>query len=57
MAIAPIGSVSSTHAAGEVTKPVAPAVSAQAAAAVLKPDTVQISTAGRAARDGDSDAS
>jgi len=55
MSLSPIGAIASSQATAEVAKPVAPPAPV-AAPATLKPDTVSISTAGKAAAsdpDGD----
>ena len=62
MSLSPIGAIASSQATAEVAKPVAPSAPAAVASATLKPDTVTISSAGKAAadvgpRDGDGDAS
>jgi len=55
MSLAPISLSSAAPVVAEAPKPAAPPVAAQAVAASLQPDTVNISAAGRTAVSGGSD--
>ena len=61
MSLSPIGAIAPSQTTAEVARAIAPSAPAAVASATLKPDTVNISEAGKAAaatggRDGDSDA-
>jgi hypothetical protein len=61
MSLSPIGAIASSQATAEIARAIAPSAPAAVASATLQPDTVSISSAGKAAaasggHDGDSDA-